>query len=280
MTLACAAVIALIVSGASGGPAYAAKYDGWRMSLVSTLKSKFGYADDQVLSLSEATRQQVHAAFDTLRDRVRPDDVLFIAMIGHGTDEKFNLVGPDMNAAEWAALVKTIPARVVFVDMTSSSFPFFKQLAAPGRIVITSTESAAQQFETVFPEFFIRAFTETPADTDKDGRVSIFEAFQYATANVRTWFDQHNQLPTERAMLDDEALARVTFLQPRAGGASDAVARRQAELESAIASLKARRASMTTAAYDAELERLLTELARMSRPEPRAASPESRAPGR
>lgn len=265
VTLAYAAVIALVVSGASGGPPYAAKYDGWRTSLVTTLKSKFGYADDQVLSLSEATREQVQQAFATLRGRVTKDDVLFVALMGHGTDEKFNLVGPDMSAADWASLVKTIPARVVFVDMSSSSFPFFRPLALPGRIVITAAESTAQQFETVFPEFFIKAFTESAADTDKDGRVSIFEAFQYATASVRIWFDQHNQLPTERALLNDEALARVTFLQPRAAGANDAVSKRQAELESAIANLKARQSSMTPEAYEAELERLLLELARLSR---------------
>ena len=263
MTLACSAVIALVVSGAAGGPAYAAKYDGWRASLVSTLK-QFGYADDQVLSLSGATKEQVQQAFATLRDRVTKDDVLFVALIGHGADEKFNLVGPDMRAADWAAQLKTIQGRVVFVDMSSGSFSFFRQLASPGRIVITANESAAQQFETMFPEYFVKAFTDTAADADKDGRVSIFEAYQYAAANVRTWFDQHNQLPTERALIDDEALARVTYLQPRA--ANGAVGKRQEELESAIASLKARRSSMTPAEYDAELERLLIELARISRP--------------
>ena len=263
MTLACSAVIALIVSGASGGPTYAAKYDGWRATLVSTLR-QFGYPEDHVLSLPDATKAQVQQAFAALRDRVTKDDVLFVALIGHGTDDKFNLVGPDMNAAEWAAQVKAVRGRVVFVDMSSGSFSFFRQLAAPGRIVITANESAAQQFETVFPEFFIRAFTETAADTDKDGRVSIFEAYQYAAANVRTWFDQHNQLPTERALIDDEPLARVTYLQPRS--VNDAVGKRQAELESAIAGLKARRGSMSPAEYDAELERLLVELARISRP--------------
>ncbi len=256
---------ALIVSGASGGPSYAAKYDGWRNSLAATLTSTFGYPDDRVITLREASKEQVQRALAGLRARVMSDDVLVVALIGHGTDEKFNLAGPDMTAGEWAAQLKSISARVVFVDMTSASFPFFRQLAAPGRVVITATESAAQQFETVFPEYFIKAFTEPAADADKDGRVSIFEAFQYANANVRVWFDQHNQLPTERALMDEEAVARATFLQPRAAAAGDAVSRRQAGLENAIASLKARRSSMPAAAYDAELERLLTELARLTR---------------
>jgi len=270
---------ALIVSGASGGPTYAARYDGWRTTLVATLESKFGYPGDRVVALSEARREQIQQAFRDLRNRVTKDDVLFVALIGHGTGEKFNLAGPDMTAGDWAAELKQISARVVFVDMTSSSFPFLTQLAAPGRIVMSATDSTAQQFETVFPEFFVQALGDPSADGDKDGRVSIFEAFLYASAHVRIWFDQHNQLPTERALLDDDgdgvgreawnpapdgALARATFLQPRVVPANDPIAKRQAGIEAAIADLKARRSSMSAAAYDAELERLLTELARVS----------------
>ncbi len=256
---------ALVISGASGGPAYAEKYDRWRTALVTTLTAKFGYPNDRVVSFSEASRDRVQQAFRDLRTRVAKDDLLFVALIGHGTDEKFNLVGPDMTAADWAAELKTIAGRAVVVDMTSSSFAFLRRLAAPGRVVITATESTAQQFETVFPEYFVKAFTDAAADVDKDGRVSIFEAFQFANANVRTWFDQHNQLPTERAVLEEEAVARATFLQPRAPAGDDQRAKKQAELEAAIANLKARRSSMSQAAYDEELERLLTELARISR---------------
>ena len=257
---------ALIVSGASGGPAYAEKYNGWRTTLTSTLRSKFGYPDERVVSIGDASKDQLLQAFAKLRLRLTKDDVLAVMLMGHGTGEKFNLIGPDMPATEWAAQLKAIPARIVFVDMASSSFPFLRQLSAAGRIVITAAESDAQQFETVFPEFFVKAFSEGSADTDKDGRVSMLEAFTYASANVRTWFDQHNQLPTEHAMLSGEVEARATFLQPRAGASNDPRAKRQAELESAIADLRAKRSSMPPAAYDAELERLLVELARISRP--------------
>ena len=273
---------ALVVTGASGGEAYAKKYDGWRASLVNTLKS-FGYGEDHVVSLSEASRDRVSEAMRTFQGRLTKDDSLFVALIGHGTSEgdvaKFNLVGPDMTAHEWAEQLKSIPGRVIFVDTTAASFPFLRQLAKTGRIVITATDSTAQEFETVFPEFFIKAFSDPAADADKDGRVSIFEAFLYASANVRTWYDRQNRLPTERALLDDDgdgvgreawnpapdgAVAKLTYLQPLAGASSDPLAKRQADIESAIAELKARRAAMPPAAYDAELERLLTELARVS----------------
>lgn len=274
---------AVVVSGASGGDAYAKKYDGWRSTLVGTLTASLGYAGDHVIALREASREQIVRVFDDLRKRLTKDDRLFIALIGHGTAEgdvaKFNLVGPDMTARDWADLLKPIDARLVVVDMTSASFPFLRHLARPGRIVITATDSTAQEFETIFPEFFIKAFTDAAADGDKDGRVSLFEAFVYANTNVRTWFDRQNRLPTERALLDDDgdgvgreagnlgpdgAVAKLTYLQAARVAANDPLAKRQADLESAIADLKGRRATMPAAAYDAELERLLTELARVS----------------
>src|SRR6266853_2329320 len=44
---------ALVVTGASGGEAYASKYDGWRRAFVSTLREKFGYPADHVVVLAE-----------------------------------------------------------------------------------------------------------------------------------------------------------------------------------------------------------------------------------
>jgi hypothetical protein len=289
---------ALVVTGAPGGEPYAAKYTAWRQSFLSTLRTRFAYPDDHVIAIAEtagagtraATREEVRRTLVDFRGRLTKDDQLLVLLIGHGTtadgsrgeDAKFNLVGPDLRASEWADLLKPIASRVVFVDTTAASFPFLRQLAAPGRIVITATDSTAQEFETVFGEFFVRAFEDPPADADKNGRVSVFEAFMYASAAVRAWYEQHGQLPTERPLIDDDgdgvgheawnpapdgALARATFLQAPpipADAVAAAAVGRQRELESRIDDLKRRRASMTPADYDAELERLLLELARVS----------------
>src|SRR5436305_11732667 len=66
---------ALVVSGASGGDAYAKKYDGWRSSLVSTLKS-FGYPDDHVFELSEASRERIQRVLQDAQMRLTSDDLL------------------------------------------------------------------------------------------------------------------------------------------------------------------------------------------------------------
>jgi hypothetical protein len=289
---------AVVVTGASGGDDYARKYDTWRVSFVSTLQEKFGFdrshlfvlADHESAGVLLATRASVQRVFGDLRQRLGRDDLLLVVLIGHGTsvngeDAKFNLVGPDLSASEWSDLVKPIPGRLVFVDTSGASFPFMQKLAGRGRIVLTATDSGAQQFETIFPEFFIKAFEDPAADLDKNGRISIWEAFSYASAGVLQWFDQHGQLPTERPLLDDDgdgigreaqnpgtdgALARAVYLDPDAAATAQGDAtlttlqKAKADLERQIDELKGRKASTSPEAYAAELERLLLELARVS----------------
>jgi len=44
---------ALVLTGASSGDPYAAKYTAWRRSFVSTLRTKFAYPEDHVIVLAE-----------------------------------------------------------------------------------------------------------------------------------------------------------------------------------------------------------------------------------
>ena len=290
---------ALVITGASGGEVYARKYDAWRTAFVETLREKFGYPDDRIVVMAEqetptvvrATRANVQNRLGDLRKRLTKDDQLLIILIGHGTavegpggeDAKFNLVGPDLRATEWDELLRPIAAKIVFVDTTGASFAFLKHLSGHGRLVLTATDSAAQQFETVFPDFFLKAFDDPAADADKNGRVSLWEAFAFASAGVQQWFEQHGQLATERALLDDTgagigrearnpgtdgAVARATYRQAETGAGDSAVAallKRRDDLEAQLETLKARKDSMPPDQYETELERILLELAKLSR---------------
>jgi hypothetical protein len=293
---------ALIVTGASGGAPYAEKYDKWRVSLVTTLREKFKYPDDHLFTLAEtesrgigkATRENVQRVLGDLQKRLTKDDLLLVFLIGHGTsldvdEAKFNLVGPDLAAGEWAGLLKPIPGRLVFVDTTAASFAFMRKIAGRGRVVLTATDSDAQQFETALAEFLVKGIDDPAADLDKDGRVSVLEAFTYASAGVRQWYEERGELPTERPLLDDNGdgigreatnpgpdgpLARITYLEPEATSADVALAallNRRADLEADLEELKARRSSMSPAQYDAQLEKILLDLVRVSqqiRPKP------------
>ncbi len=56
--------------------------------------------------------------------------------------------------------------------------------------------------KVVFPEHFIAAFQQDSSDVDKNGRVSIWEAFEFASAGVKDYFERKGQLPTERPVLE------------------------------------------------------------------------------
>jgi hypothetical protein len=232
--------------------------------------------------------------------RVTKDDLLFVVLIGHGSaadgdDGKFNLEGPDLSAAEWAVLLEPTAGRVVFVNAASGSFPFMRRIARPGRVVVTATESAAQEYETVFPEYFIRSLQETAADADRNGRTSLWEAFVFASAGVKSWFEQRGQLATERSLLDDNgdglgreaeerdlegsargpggdsAVAQVTYLVPERPLATSgdaevtALLKRRSSLEAELDALRARKPQMPPEEYELALEKLLVEIAKLDR---------------
>lgn len=288
---------ALIVTGANGEDSYAAQYGEWRQSASVALIEKLGFEPTHVVALFDggdaehtSTAAVVRKSIEALRTRMRADDVLLLLLMGHGsfdgTEAKFNLVGPDLSSAEWAALLRPLPGTLVVVDATAASFPFLEHLAAPRRVVITATDSVAQRFDTVFPEYFIKALTDSEADIDKNGRVSIWEAFSAASVSVKRYFTQRGQLATERPLLDDNgdgqgreaggdgtdgsASARL-YLDPDVPGAAPTdevlltLLQKRASLQIDAEDLKQRRQLMTPAEYQTEFERVMIDLARVSR---------------
>lgn len=287
---------AVVVSGANGEASYAEEYAQWRDALVTALKDKFAFDSSSIDVLYDggdeahtSTATSVRAAIERLRPKLHPDDLLLVVLIGHGTfdgaEAKFNLVGPDMTASEWASLLKPLPGRLVLVNSTSASFPFIEQLAASGRIIVTATDSPGQRFDTVFPDYFIKALTDPSADLDKNGRVSIWEAFIAASFGVRRHYEQRGQLATERSLLDDDgdgkgreaggdgedgSAAARTYLDDEVGAAPTdeellALLQKRAALQVDAEELKQRRQLMTPDEYQKEFEGLMIDLAKVSR---------------
>lgn len=289
----------LIVSGASGGPEYGERHRSWRQTLVDALRAQPEFRDEHLIVLAEtpapgvgrASRAGVTDAIGKLRRRMTADSDLLVVLLGHGTydgvDARFNLVGPDLAAADWRRLLDSLPGRSVFVNTTASSFPFVGALARADRVVIAATGAPVQRYDTVFPRFFVKAFADPAADGDKDGRVSVWEAFASSSARVRRWYEQEGRLATERAVLDDSGdgvggdaeqpgadgrLASRMFVGAgveRPAAVTDPalaplVARRE-DLARRVARLVARKDALSAAAYARELEQALIELARVSR---------------
>jgi hypothetical protein len=288
---------ALIVSGASGGPKYAEQMAEWRNTLRSALVDRYGFSPDHVRVLVDETAkgnetgsaQNVRAAVAAFRKQLTDDDVLLIVLLGHGSYDgesaKFNLVGPDMTASDWNGLFSGLPGRLVVVNTTSASFPFLEALSGPKRIVITATDSPAQKYATVFPDYFAKAMQAASTDLDKNGRTSLFEVFEATSLAVKQHYEQRGQLTTERSVLDDNgdrvgresqapgpdgAMARLLYLDAESPAIANnpelaALVRRQRELEAEAEALKLKKGTMPQPQWEAEYEKLMLELAKVSR---------------
>jgi hypothetical protein len=290
---------AVVVSGASGGADYAAQLATWRQGIQTALTSRFGFPAAQIVQLVDETAREagtvasaenVRKAFTTLRGQVGKDDLVLVVLLGHGTFDgqqaKFNLVGPDLTAADWAAMLAGVPGRLVVVNTTESSAPFLEALAARGRIVITATETAAQKYATVFPDHFVKALGDAQTDLDKNGRTSIWEVFAASSSAVARHYTEKAQLTTERAMLSDTGertgilatatagpggvAARGFYLDREAGADSAdpavrALIERRRALEADADALLQKKKDTDPAAWADQFEQLMIELAKVSR---------------
>jgi len=288
---------ALVLSGASGGPKYAEQMKTWRTALSAALVDRYGFNKDKVRIFGDeadktgpqGTASNLRAAIAEVKKQLSRDDLLLLILLGHGTFDgdsaKFNLVGPDLTAGDWATLLTGINGRLVVINTTEASFPFLEELSAPNRVVITATDSPAQKYATVFPEYLVKAMSETSSDLDKNGRTSIFEVFAAASLAVKQHYEQRGQLTTERAVIDDNgdrvgreseapgpdgALARTLYLDAEDATAANnpelaELLRRRRELEAEAEALKLKKDSMPGPQWQAEYEKLMLELAKVSR---------------
>src|SRR5215212_10994937 len=290
---------AVILSGASGDEEFAKRFKGWTSELRRALVERFGFDEARITVLSEspegvralrATAEDVRRAFQTLRASAGPESTVFVFLIGHGTFDgrqaKFSLVGPDLAANEYAELVGGLPSRrVVVFNMASASGEFIKPLSARGRVVVTATRSGQEQNATRFPEHFIAALASRDADADQNGRVSVLEAFAFASRLTAEQYKRAGRLATEHALLDDSgdgvghagaeggdgALARNVYLdslsaeQAAASAETGRLLRERERLEVEVEQLKARKSLLAEAEYEAELERVFVSLAKVNR---------------
>jgi hypothetical protein len=282
----------LLITGVSGEEAIAAQYTKWGASIVDGAKKR-GVPAANIIYLAEATekdaarikarstRESVTQALTDMAARAKPGDEVFILLIGHGSFDgqvgSFNLPGPDLTATDFAKLLEKLSQqRVAFINTTSSSGAFLGPLTGPGRVIVAATKTGGERLDTRFPGFFVEALESETADRDKNGRVSVLEAFDFAKAKVVAAYEQGGHILTEHAMLEDKSegkLAATVFLSPErtrdaataaaaaANPALRALLNQQDALERQVAELRLKKDSMFITEYEQQLEKLLTDLA-------------------
>lgn len=280
----------VVITGIGGTPYYDSLFGAEATTLVTAARTRLGVPDDHIIRVS--TTEAVLRALTDEVTRARPNDVVALVLIGHGSalggSPRFNLMGPDLTAEQLGRALAPFQAQeVVVVNTASASGPWIEALAGPRRTIIAATRSAAERDETVFARYFAEAFGNDAGDTDKDGRLSVLEAFEYARAAVDRHYTASRHLKTEHALLESDGDGRGS-LTP----ASDADGRRPAalfldvprvvagdtvlagllarrdSLQRALGELHARRpptASSDSTVFTGELERLLLAIAQNGR---------------
>ena len=272
----------LAVTGLSGEPAYRLLFESAASTLVDSARARWKVPDSSLVLLAEdmnstrvfargrATREAIGQSFVALSRRVAPNDIVLVFLVGHGSGEglesRVSLPGPDATAADFATWLAGFGRQnVVFVNAASGSGDFADALKGPRRVVVTATRTALERNETRFATPFVRALTTDEADANRDGRVSVLEAFAYAKREVARVYETDRRLLTEHAVISDSNLARsVSFGAPRSTTTDPraaALVAERSELEAQVAALRGRKDKMTAAAYEAELERLLVQVA-------------------
>jgi len=296
----------LIVSGVAGEPQYADEFFKQATTMIDALETRFGVPDSDIVYLAEnptrdaarikaaSTKENIERELTALGTRSKTGDVVFVMLIGHGsgdgTTSKFAIPGPDITASDFARVLDGIGGpTIAFVNTSSASGGFIGTLSGPNRVIATATKSDMERNETRFAGYFVQAYASDVADADKDGRVSVLEAFDFARREVARAYESENHLLTEHAQLDDNgdkkgtaapdtksgdgSLARRVFLGGRAGSVAAAahaasndprVAALEHEkdsIETKLDSLRRKKTSMDSTAYEKALESLLVQLA-------------------
>ena len=213
-------IFLLIVVGLAGDPEHGKTFHRWGNTLAES-SERLGVTSDRLIYLvdqpmegdarvsGKATREEITKALQRFATAAGPEDIVFVTLIGHGSFDgrsaKVNLPGPDMGPAEFDALLRKLPTKqIVFVNTASASGPFVEELSAPGRTIVSSTRSGAEHYTALFGGFFVDALNSPGADADKNRRISVLEAFQFATAEVARAYEREGLLATEHALLDDD----------------------------------------------------------------------------
>jgi hypothetical protein len=284
-------VYSVTVAGLVGEPDYEQRFTVAATDLDKLLKAAGADVHVYTLTGAAATRARLTQVLGEVAHDAKPEDDFVLTLIGHGSfdgvEYKFNLVGPDVSAAELADLCNRVAARrQLIVNTTSASGGSIPALRRPGRAVIASTQSGTEKNATVFARYWVEALQDPSADVDKSESVSALEAFQYADRKTAEFYTSQKRLATEHAVFEDtgkgepvRALAVVggegrflaSLILVRSGDAQKAafdstkrdLLTKREDVERQIDVLKYQKAAMSQGDYEQQLKALLVGLARI-----------------
>jgi hypothetical protein len=289
----------VIVVGAPGAAEYKGQFERWA-GLWQAAALKAGAVSIQIGANQPGGSLDRDRLHSVLEEQAKAgQQPLWIVLIGHGTydgrEAKFNMRGADVTDSELANWLSPLKRQVIVINSASSSGPFINRLSGPNRVVVTATKSGFEMNFTRMGQYLAEAITDPRADLDKDGQVSLLEAYLTAGSRVDEYYRARSQLSSEHALLDDNGDKLGTpaswfkgvraTQRARDGAALDGIRahqvhlipsdrergmpaemrKRRDELESSIADLRDQKEKLKDDEYYARLEKLMVELARLYR---------------
>jgi len=145
----------------------------------------------------------------SLADTIQPEDRFIFYYVGQANIAagklRLNLPGPDITheqLAEWISQIRA-SSMLLVLDCPGAGLAV-KALTGQGRIVIGAC-TAEQHYSTRFSEYFVPSLLDSKSDTDSDGKVSLLEAFTFASKQLDDWYFRLLFLKTETPILEDNA---------------------------------------------------------------------------
>ncbi len=304
-SVSCAAEISnqttvIVVVGAPGQPEFGSNF----LQQATLWQQACATGNCQCISLGmdEAVKtNDFELLRQTLANEIKEGpNPLWLVLIGHGTfdgkEARFNLRGPDVSANDLAAWLKPFRRPMAIINTASASAPFLNALTATNRVIITATRSGHEQNYARFGKFFAEAIINPESDLDKDGQVSLLEAFLVSSRHVAEFYKLEGRIATEHALFDDNGDGQGTpadwfqglrpVKRPKDKAAVDGLLARQFRLipsqeerdfspeqrarrdrlERAILQLREKKSQLPEDDYYRQLETLLLEFARFNRP--------------
>ena len=289
----------IVAIGAPGAAEYESEFRRWA-SLWRAAAEKAGADFAAIGDGAEEENPDRDRLRSALAERADAGpEPIWLVLIGHGTfdgrEAKFNLQGPDVTDAELLEWLKPVRRPVAVLNCASASGPFLTRLSGPNRVVVTATRSGDEQNFARFGQFLAESVADTAADLDKDGQVSLLEAYLVAGGRDAEFYRTRARLATEHPLIDDNGDRLGTpadwfrgvhaVRRAKDGAEPDGVrahqfhlilndrekrmppekrARRD-ELERSAAALRSKKDRIPEDEYYAQLEAVMVEIARLYR---------------
>ena len=287
----------LVITGVGGDDEHAKQFHKWATTVVDAAKKR-GVPDANITYLGEqaragpgahhgrSTRENVTKAFTDLAATrasrtTRCSSCSSATAASTARRRRSTCPARTSRPHDYATLLDKLAAAAHRLRQHRELERRVPRSRSPARAARSSRrrKTGGERNETRFAEFFVEAFDGDGADRDRNGRVSVLEAFDYAKTKVVGAYEQGGHILTEHATLDDGSegkLAATQFLAPQRSRTAAADGRRRPGAARAASSSATRSSSRSTscgckkdsmdpAQYEQQLEKLLTDLALKTR---------------